>query len=250
MSWYLPGAERLRCPPEYQSHVASIGGFNRFGGPNFRIAWGQTETEFVYGTGADGRKGQHIVFKHQGIPAWFIECWKPPECFGTAEFWYSVSWDEESKTHTLGEYPWRGLYMPAPFNLYVKNVLGGGTRYSEPDKDGHRHVIEDPARLVIDEMPLNYYILDLVIPNMIKEIELTYEQKRVALANIRLSESEAARKMAYDAYLDAAPAWGGKASSKESNREAWMQRLKEKAAGMKLTAADIEKILGKGHRVH
>ena len=102
----------------------------------------------------------------------------------------------------------------------------------------------------IDAMPLNHYIIDLLVPNMLKEIDVTFEQKRIALMNRKMAESAEARAKAYDAYLDAAPAWGGKASSKESNREAWMQRLKEKAAGMKLTAQDVEKLLGKGHRVH
>jgi len=250
MSWTVPGFEKLKAPPEYQAHVTAIGGLNRFGQPNFKIAWGQTETEFVRGIGADGRSGQHIVFKHQGIPAWFIECWKPPECFGTPELWYAMSWDPASSTHTLGEYPWRGLYLPAPFNLYVKKVLGGGIRYGEPDENGHRPIIEEPARMIIDAMPLNHYIIDLVVPNLMKEIDVTYEQKRVALMNRKLAESAAARAKAYDAYINAAPAWDGKASSKESNRERWMQKLKEAAAGMKLSKEDIEKIMGKGHRVH
>jgi|SRR5882762_3166431 len=250
MSWTLPGFEKLKAPAEYQAHVTAIGGLNRFGLPNFKIAWGQTETEFVYGTDTNGRKGQHIIFKHGGIAAWFIECWKPPECFGTPELWYAMSWDEATNTHTLGEYPWRGLYLPASFNLYVKKVLGGGIYYGDPDKNGHRPIIEEPSRMVIDAMPLNHYIIDLVVPNLLKDIDVTYEQRRVALMNRKLAESAAARALAYDAYINAAPAWGGKASSKESNRERWMQKLKEAAAGMKLSKEDIEKIMGKGHRVH
>jgi len=248
MSWYLTSFEKLKAPAEYQAHVTAIGGLNRFGLPNFRIVWGQTETEMVYGIDANGRKGQHIVFKHQGIAAWFIETWKPPECFGTPELWYSISWDPDAHMHTLGEYPWRGLYLPSGFNLFVRRVVGGGIRYSEPDKHGHRHVIETPARMEIDAMPLTHWVIDLIVPNMLKEIDVTNEQKRVALMNRKLAESEAARKLAYDAYLNAAPAFHGNDFDKASNREAWMQKLKEKAAGMKLTAADIEKILGKGHR--
>lgn len=250
MGWYLTGFEKLRCPPEYQAYVTAVGGKNRFGEPNFKIAWGQTETEYIYGVDANGRKGQHVVFKHQGIPAWFIEVWRPPECFGTPELWYSLSWDPESQKHTLGEYPWRGQYMPAPFHLYVKRVSGGGIRYSDPDKNGHRHVIEEPMRVVYDAMPLNYYILELTIPNMLKELNLTAEQKRVAMANIKAAETARSNKLAFDAYLDAAPAFGGNAFSKESNREAWMQKLKEKQAGLKLSAEDVKKILGKSHKVH
>jgi hypothetical protein len=250
MSWTLPNFEKLLCPPEYQEHLNAIGGLNRFDEPNFKLVWGATETEFIWGTDANGRKGQHIVFKHQGIPAWFMEVWKPPECFGTPELWYGTSWDEETQSHTLGEYPWRGLYMPASFNLYVRNVTGGRTYYSEPDAKGHRHVIEEPSELHIDAMPITFWLLDLIIPNMFKEIDVTYEQKRVALMNRKLAESAEARAKAYDAYMDAAPAFFGKAGTYESNREAWMQKLKEKAAGMKLTAEDVQKIMGKGHKVH
>jgi hypothetical protein len=248
MSWTIPNFEKLQAPPEYQEYIAAIGGLNRFGEANFKIVWGQTETEYIWGTDANGRKGQHIVFKHQGIPSWFIEAWKPPECFGTPELWYAMSWDQETNTHTLGEYPFRGLYMPVSFNLYVKRIIGGGMRYSDPDEHGHCHVIETPARMEIDAMPLCFYILDLIIPNLLKEVDVTFEQKRVALMNRKLAESAAARQKAYDAYMDASPAFGGKAGTYESNREAWMQKLKEKAAGMKLTAQDVEKLLGKGHR--
>jgi len=250
MPWHIIGREMRTCPPEYQEYVDKIGGLNRFGGSNFRIEWGETETEFVWGIDAIGRKGQHVISKHGGIPAWFITSWKPPECFGTPELWYAMSWDPESKIHTLGEFPWRGLYLPSSFNLYVRKVTGGGIRYGVQDAHGHRQIIEEPTRMEIDAMPLAFWVLDLLIPNMLKEIDVTYEQKRVAMQNRKLAEQAAARQRAYDAYMDAAPAWNGAASSKESNREAWMQRLKEKAAGMKLSAEDVAKILGKSHRVH
>jgi hypothetical protein len=250
MSWHIVGREMLTCPPEYQEYVDVIGGLNRFGESNFRIEWGETPIELVRGKDANGRSGQHMILKHGGIPAWFITTWKPPECFGTPDLWYATSWDEDSQTHTLGEFPYRGLYMPSSFNLFVRNVTGGGHRYSEPDAKGHRHVEEVPSRMDIEAMPLTFWLLDLIIPNMLKEIDVTYEQKRVALMNRKLAESAEARAKAYDAYMDAAPAFFGKAGTYESNREAWMQKLKEKAAGMKLTAEDVQKIMGKGHKVH
>lgn len=250
MSWTLPSFEKLQCPREYQDHVTAIGGRNRFGDPNFKITWGQTETEIVRGRDAFGREGQHVVFKHGGIAAWFMEEWKPPECFGVPELWYAMSWDAETNTHTLGDFPWRGLYMPCPFNLYVKRVTGGGIRYGPKDKNGHRQVIEEPVRMEIDAMPLNHYIIDLLVPNMLKELNVTYEQKRIALENRRRAELARGAQMAYDAYMDAGPAFRGKAGTHESNRERWMQKLKEAQAGIKLSAEDVAKILGKSHRVH
>ena len=163
MSWYLTGHERRLTPPEYQEHLNQIGGLNRLGDPNFRIVWGQTPIETVYGVNVDGKKGAHIKYVHDGIPAWFVEVWKPPECFGTAELWYAITWDWEVDKPTLGEYPWRGVYMPASFNLYVKKIVDGV--------------------LTFDAMPLNHYILDLLIPNLIKSQDETLEQKKAAMRN-------------------------------------------------------------------
>jgi len=42
--WQITKAERLTCPPEFQSCLTDIFGVNVFGEPNFKILWGQTET--------------------------------------------------------------------------------------------------------------------------------------------------------------------------------------------------------------
>ena len=244
MSWILGDSERRICPPEYQDHVNSIGGFNRYGEPYFRIVWGQSEFEVVRGRDAYGCVGAHTISKHGNIPSWFIEVWKPPECFGTPELWYSLGWDWELDTCTLGEYPWRGLYMPASFDLYVKKVTGGGTRYLP-----NGEVVEQPARLEIDAMPPNHWIIDLIIPNLLNDQEETYQQKKNAIERRMLAEKQEAAKKAMDAYLDAGPAFGGKAGTHESNREAWMQRIAEKQAGMTISAEEIKRRMGTGHMV-
>ena len=244
MSWYIVDHERRLCPPEYQEHITAIGGKNRFDEPNFIIVWGQTRTQTIYGQmeGPGGGRGQHTILEFGGIPAWHVMEWKPPETFGTAFQWYRMTWDVESDRHALGDYPWRGLYIPCSFNLYVKRVLGGGHRY---DKDGN--VVELPTRLEIDALPLNFYILDMLIPNVRKALEMTFLQKKMAIEARDRADQEAFRKRATDAYLNAAPAFGGVAGTYESNREAWMARLKEKQRGMKLTADQIRQQLGRGH---
>lgn len=220
--------ERRECPPEYQEHVDAIGGLNRFGESNFRIVWGQNETETIRGTDAFGSTGAHITWKHGGVPAWFIDVWKPPECFGTPELWYSLGWDWEIDESILGEFPWRGLYLPANFNLFVRRF----------DRD----------EMIIDAMPMNHFIIDLIIPNLLKEQEITYQQKKAAIQNRMTAEKRQSEKQAMDAYLDAQPAFGGVAGTYESNREAWMRRIIEKQAGMKLSAEDVKKWMGTGHR--
>jgi len=228
MSWIIPGMERRDCPREYQEHVERIGGMNRFGGPNFRIVWGMNETMLVYGVDANGKKGQHIVLKHGGIPAWFIDCWKPPECYGTPELWYSLTWDWETDAPAIGDYPWRGLYEPANFNLF--------TRRFEGDK------------MIIDAMPLAHWLIDLLIPNIIKDLDTTYEQRKNAIRNRLLAERQRANQLAFDAYLDAGLAFGGRAGTHESNHERWAERIKAKQAGMRISRDEIVRQLGLGHR--
>jgi hypothetical protein len=228
MSWYIPGRERLEPAREYVQHINAVGGMNRFGGPNFKITWGQNETDVVYGRDENGKEGRHIILKHGGVPAWFIECWKPPECFGDPEFWYAATWDWELDAPKIGEYPYRGLYMPAPFNLFVKRVV--------------QNV------LIFDAMPLTHWLIDLLVPNLLKEQESTFLQRKTAIQNRMLAERARAAKIAFDCYMDARPAFGGAAGTYESNRERWMQRVQEKQAGMKISRDQIVAKMGLGHR--
>jgi hypothetical protein len=125
----------------------------------------------------------------------------------------------------------------------VKRVEGGGIYY-----DAKGRVVEKPTKLTIDAMPLAHWVLDLLIPNIRKSLEMTHAQKLLVIEQRDAAAKEAGRKRAFDAYMDASPAWGGAASSKESNREAWMQRLKAKQRGMKFTAEQVQELLGRGHK--
>jgi hypothetical protein len=218
--------ERRYPPAEYVAHLNAIGGFNRYNEANFKLVWGQNETDIVYGTDADGRRGQHLILRHGGIPSWFIDVWKPPEIL-TPEQWYAQTWDWEADLPTLGDYPCRGWYEPAPFNLYVKHV--------------------ENNVLTFDAMPLNHFILDLVIPNLMKEQETTYAQKKAALEKRMLVERERAAAIACEAYLNSTPAFHGVAGTYESNREKWEARIKAKQAGMTISRDEIVRRMGLGH---
>ena len=227
MSWTIPGRE-LRYPArEYVDHVNAIGGFNRFGDPNFKIVWGQNETMLVYGVDVNGKAGQHILPKHGNVPAWFIEVWKPPECYGTPELWYALTWDADTDAPKLGEYPWRGQYEAAPFNLYAKKI--------------------ENNVLSFDAMPLNHYVIDLLIPNLLKQQETTYTQRKNAILNRMQAERQRANELAMDAYLGAGLAFGGRAGTHESNHEAWEKRIREKQAGMKISRDEMVSRFGLGH---
>lgn len=241
MSWYITSGERRVCPPEYQERINQLGGMNRFGDPNFKLVWGETQTTTIYGQKEDGPRGQHEILQF-GVPAWHLMEWKPPETFGSPEFWYAFTWDPETMVHSLGDFPWRGLYLPCSFNLYVKRVAGGGAYF---DKDGE--VVERPSVLHIDAMPLAHFILDLIIPNIFKSREMTEIQKKVALAKRREAEKAERIERGREAYLDAAMAFNGASGTHESNHEAWEQRIREKQAGMRLSANDVKDRLGSGH---
>ena len=239
---YLTGDERLRPPEEYVEHLTRLGGLNRFGEPNFILVWGQTRTWKIYGKSADGRSGQHIVLQFGGVPAWHIMAWKPPECFGTPALWYALTWDPEANIHGLGDFPWRGDYVPCPFNLYVRKLEGGGLGY-----DPQGNVIDRPAKLVIDAMPIAHWVLDLLIPNLIKDQENTLKQRREAVRKRMEAEKNANRQKAYDAYCNAAPAFDGVAGTYESNREAQVARIRSQS---KISAEEIKRRMGTGHRQH
>lgn len=229
-AWIIPGMERRYAAQEYVEHINRIGGMNRYGEPNFKICWGQNETDLVYGVDANGKKGQHIILKHDGIAAWFIDVWKPPECLGGPEQWYAVTWDWETDQPGIGPFPERGLYFPAPFNLFVRRF--------------ERDV------MVIDAMPLTHWLIDLITPNLLKEKESTYAQRQAAIKKRLEDERGRAAQRTMEAYLSANPAFGGKAGTYESNRERWQQRIKEKQAGMRISRDEIVKRMGLGHHMH
>jgi hypothetical protein len=230
MSWTIPGMERRECPREYQEQVTAIGGKNRYGGPNFKIVWGQNEVDLAYGVDANGKRGQFQILKHGGIPAWFVDVWKAPECLGTPETWYQLTWDWQADAPAIGPYPERGLYFPASFNLFTRRV--------------------ENNTLIIDAMPLTHWIIDLIIPNLLKEQDITFTQRMAATRNRMLMERQRAAKQIFDAYMDAAPAFGGVAGSYESNRERWMERVQQQQQGMKISRDQIVRRMGLGHKQH
>jgi hypothetical protein len=96
-------------------------------------------------------------------------------------------------------------------------------------------------------MPLTHWLIDLLIPNLLKEQESTYLQRKTAVENRMLAERQRTAQTAFDAYMAAGPAFGGAAGTHESNRERWMQRLAEKQAGMKVSRDEIVGKMGLGH---
>lgn len=241
--WFIHDSERRIPPLEYEEHLGRLGGYNRFGEPNFKLAWGQTHTDVIYGQMHDSYRGRHTTLMFHNVPAWHLLEWKPPETFGTPEMWYGLTWNSDDLLHVLGDYPRRGFYLPCPFNLYVKRIIAG-TPYTDP-QTGDSYIRGE--RLEIDAMPLAYWVLDLLIPNIIKEREKTYMQKQFAVRCQLEKERQDWRKKVEAAYKNAAPAFGGADFDKSVNRERMLARI----AAMKfpVSAEQAARRLGRGHSV-
>ena len=113
--------------PSIRLRLTQAVGRNRFGEPNFLIAWGQTQH-------LSGRRGVwpkphgdgHFGYRPlmlsnsspsgKGTPCWMILEWKPPEDYETDAVYYFRNRDDVTGMQILGEYPYRGRYEIARSN--------------------------------------------------------------------------------------------------------------------------------------
>lgn len=116
-----------RTPAEWVvNRINSLGGFNRYDEPNFRVIWGGNRFHKV------GGMFKHVTFVNgpiigSKIPVvtevadlrdmlayhperWHLERWRGPEFYGSREDWYEQTWDEEAQLHRMGDYPEKGDY--------------------------------------------------------------------------------------------------------------------------------------------
>ena len=120
--------ETHTCPPEIQERLTRAGGLNRFGEPNFRIVWSWSRLGWIGGwwTLRDSQGeaiGHRFEMRHEPkwLPPWdrwILECWRPPEWFGSPWLWemQTTVWSDEARRMgrslpSLGPYPSRGDYI-------------------------------------------------------------------------------------------------------------------------------------------
>lgn len=118
--------EKREVPAWVTHRVNRLGGMNQYGNPNYRVIWGGNRTYKVGGkfksvlyvpSNIIGEK-KAIVTEVPEIRTllkyhpfrWHLERWRGPEFYGTAEEWYTQTWDEECQFHTQGDYPYEGDY--------------------------------------------------------------------------------------------------------------------------------------------
>jgi hypothetical protein len=113
--------ETHETPASIQQRVASAGGVNCFGEPNFRVVWGGSRLAWIGGRWTDrdaqGRVIREAIelrrepkyFPHE---RWHIERWLPPEAYGSPEMWRAETTEIEDgiSIPALGPYPSRGDY--------------------------------------------------------------------------------------------------------------------------------------------
>ena len=194
--------EQYSCPPEFQERLTRVGGLNRYGQPNFIIVWGQSWTVRRGGTWEqdDGTyfRGYRDVVE-DGRPCWILKKWNAPELYGSPMLWFLQNREESA----AGEPPWmETLRVMAKHSRAAEEMLERvkADRVSNAEPNSGLQILGDfpwrgcyetiqplvwkglvNGRMVIERMPLNSMLLDLVVPVILKSQEATFLQKKAAL---------------------------------------------------------------------
>src|ERR1700743_1729701 len=120
----LKGIERLQCPKHFQDRITQIGGLNRYGDPNFKLAWAQTETTRQGGEWSN--EDEHFVgyrdcYLGDGLPHWMLLQWADagksiqlPHLRPQSDVaFYAENLCLKTGMQILGEYPYHGSYQIA-----------------------------------------------------------------------------------------------------------------------------------------
>ena len=206
----IKGAETRRCPKEFQDRITRLFGRNRFGDPNFRIVWGQSEfirQGNVWRDAQGNERGGYIDrYACHGMPCWVIMRWKPPESYGSPRTYYAQTWmaakshlerdpnhphDSPRGFYITGEYPWKGRYE-------IMQPL-----ISKEYKDG---------KLVVTHFPLSHYMIDRLIPMFIAFQRLSEAEKAAARVYVREQEERKQTAQIADILEQNLPTWWGPVS--------------------------------------
>jgi hypothetical protein len=138
----MPAIERRICPPEFQERIDKAVGVNRYGGPLWKIVWGQTATFRAGGYWPhDNFLGYRQLMLSNGScsgdgeACWLICEWHPPEDYGSPAMYYFENRDEYTGLQTLGEYPHKGRYEVA-FSLKSAELRNGRMEVLHYQLDG------------------------------------------------------------------------------------------------------------------
>lgn len=192
-----------KYPPKWvEERLNSLGGFNKYSQPNFRVVWGgnrmyqvggvfKKPVEIETGSMIIGERKRTIVLDVPEMRTlhkyhtsrWHLERWRDPSFYGSREQWYEQTWDEESKLHVLGDYPAEGDYEHVFFL--------GICRHMKPNDAGW--CIYCKASMG-EYIPLeeNVHILEKIVRDLIDSDGVSRTDERLALF-----EREADRRQRY-----------------------------------------------------
>lgn len=185
--------ERLRAPSHMQARLDEVGGLNRYGGSNFRLAWAQTETRREGGLWeayGEQFQGYRDVLLGDGNPHWMLLQWcdagkcvdlphLPPQS-GTA--FYAETKCPTTGLAMLGEYPYRGSYQIA-LQLSAKWMVNG--------------------KLQVVGFPLSTEVIEMMVPVIRASMRVSIEAKLRAMKEEREKDEQYYATQVEDAYLSA-----------------------------------------------
>jgi len=224
--------EKLHCPPHFQARLTRAGGLNRYGKPNFLIVWGQT---WIVRRGGTWNDGEHFFQGYRDEiedkrPCWVLKQWYAPELYGSPALWFIQNRDEApelpkdkrmievlaksnsyvagemremleeginqsrnraSHLQLLGDFPWRGQYET--LQPFVWSGLVNG-------------------RMVVEAMPLNAMMVDMVIPIAIQCKSVALWRQKLAFQEMEARKDKATTQKVEDARYGAQMAFTGPVS--------------------------------------
>lgn len=170
-------------------------GLNKFGEPNYRIAWAQSEFQKMSfsrpGSGGGETTGYELTYKAGGTPSWLILRWKDPSNYGSPELFYENTYLDNMDLYFLGEYPWKGRYEVL-YNLCSKEFVNG--------------------KLVIEHIELSHSLIDKIIPLLIESQYLSNFERQAARKMAKEFEHKKMVNEITDRMMNDLPAWYGPVS--------------------------------------
>ena len=183
--------ERQHCPEHFQDRLTEVGGTNRYGKPNFRLAWAQTETTRQGGeweAAGDYFKGYREILLGDGLPHWMLLQWAdagksiemphlPPE---SDVAWYINNKCAKTGLSLLGEYPYHGSYQIA-LQLVAKWF--------------------DKGNLHLHAFPLSTEIVEMMVPIIKASMAVSTEAKLQFMRDEHEKDDDAFAKKVEDIHL-------------------------------------------------
>jgi hypothetical protein len=113
--------ETHETPEHVARRLASAGGLNRYGEPNYRVVWGWNRLAWIGGKFEDRNEHGNLLRevvemrrepKYPAVNRWHVERWVAPEAYGSPTAWDAQTMEMANGkcVPALGPYPERGEY--------------------------------------------------------------------------------------------------------------------------------------------